>query len=121
MYALEKGVSINNITFSSDGNAGMAKKDANGETNLYKAPVDLNLKQVVLLIQEAGMSITDAFKIITTNPARNLSLPYKGKLAPSFDADLCFFDQNFNLTDVFSKGNRMMQDSKIVKFNYYEK
>jgi len=121
LFALEKGVLIDNITFSSDGNAGMAKKDANGNTvGLYKAPVDLNLKQVILLVQDAKMSITDAFKIITTDPAKNLSLTHKGKLATGFDADLCFFDQDFNLTDVISKGNRMMKNGKVVKFNFYE-
>jgi beta-aspartyl-dipeptidase (metallo-type) len=122
LYALEKGVSIDNITFSSDGNAGMAKKDANGNINdLYKAPVELNLKQVLLLIKDAGMTVSDAFKIITTNPARNLSLKQKGKLAAGFDADLCFFDDEFNLTDVISKGKIMMQDSQVIKYNFCEK
>jgi beta-aspartyl-dipeptidase (metallo-type) len=120
LYALEKGVSINNITFSSDGNAGMARKAENGDiVKLYKAPVDLNLKQVILLIQEAGMSVSDAFKIITTNPARNLSLFHKGKVATGFDADLCFFDKQFNLTDVISRGKVMMKDCEIVKTNHY--
>jgi beta-aspartyl-dipeptidase (metallo-type) len=120
LYALEKGVSINNITFSSDGNAGMAKTDENGNlVHLYKAPVDLNLKQVISLIQEAGISISEAFKLITTNPARNLSLAHKGKVATGFDADLCFFDKQFNLTDVISRGNIMMKDCEIVKTNHY--
>jgi beta-aspartyl-dipeptidase (metallo-type) len=110
------------MTFSSDGNAGMAKKDENGAiVSLYKAPVDLNLKQVVLLIKEGGLSISDAFKIITANPARNLSLKYKGKIEVGFDADLCVFDKDFNLTDVISRANIMMKDSKITKFNCYEK
>jgi len=121
MYALKQGVSIDNMTFSSDGNAGMAKKDKNGGiSKLYKAPVDLNLKQVILLIQEAGMSISDAFKLITTNPARNLSLKQKGKIEVGFDADLCFFDINLKLTDVISKGHKMMKNNEIVKCNYYE-
>jgi beta-aspartyl-dipeptidase (metallo-type) len=120
LYALEKGVSIDNMTFSSDGNAGMAKKDENGNiTRLYKAPVDLNLKQVILLIQEAGMSISDAFKLITTNPARNLSLTHKGKVATGFDADFCFFDPQFNLTDVIARGNVMMKGCEIIKTNHY--
>jgi len=120
LYALEKGVSINNITLSSDGNAGMAKTDENGNiVYLYKAPVDLNLKQVISLIQEAGMAISDAFKLITTNPARNLSLSQKGKVMTGFDADLCFFDKQFNLTDVISRGNIMMKDCEIVKANKY--
>jgi len=121
MYALKQGVSIDNMTFSSDGNAGMAKKDKNGGiSKLYKAPVDLNLKQVILLIQEAGMSISDAFKLITTNPARNLSLKQKGKIEVGFDADLCFFDINLKLTDVIYKGHKMMKNNEIVKCNYYE-
>lgn len=122
LYALENGVSIDNITFSSDGNAGMAIKDENGNgIDLYKAPVDLNLKQVILLIKEAGMSISDALKIITANPARNLSLAQKGVIALGNDADFCFFDSDFNLTDVIARGNRMMENSKVIKFNFYEK
>ncbi len=122
LYALEHGVSIDNMTFSSDGNAGMAKKDEHGEiVKLYKAPVDLNLKQVILLVQEGGLSISDAFKLITTNPARNLSLCHKGKIAVGYDADLCIFDPALKLTDVFSRANTMMRDQQILKFNHYEK
>jgi len=122
LYALERGVSIDNMTFSSDGNAGMAKKDEHGVVvKLYKAPVDLNLKQVILLIQEAGMSISDAFKLITANPARNLSLSHKGHVAVGYDADLCIFDSELNLTDVFARANTMMRDKQILKFNHYEK
>ncbi len=120
LYALEKGASIENITFSSDGNAGMAKKDENGNIEyLYKAPIDLNLKQVILLIQEVGMSISDAFKLITTNPAKNLSLPHKGKIAINYDADFCFFDKDFTLTDVISKGKVMMNDCKIINGKFF--
>jgi beta-aspartyl-dipeptidase (metallo-type) len=120
LYALENGASIDNITFSSDGNAGMAKKDENGNIiNLYKAPVDLNLKQVILLIQEGGMSIGEAFKLITTNPAKNLSLPHKGKIAINYDADFCFFDKDFTLTDVISKGKVMMNDCKIINGKFF--
>jgi len=122
LYAIEKGVSINNMTFSSDGNAGMAKKDDYGNIiNLYKAPVDLNLKQVILLIQEGGLSISEAFKLITTNPAKNLSLQHKGRVAINYDADLCFFDKDFTLTDVFAKGKQMMVDTKVLNGKYFIK
>ena len=122
LYALEKGVSIDNITFSSDGNAGMAKKDENGNIEyLYKAPIDLNLKQVILLIQEGGMTISEAFKLITTNPAKNLSLHHKGKIALNYDADICFFDKDFTLTDVFARGKHRMIDNKIINGNYFQK
>jgi beta-aspartyl-dipeptidase (metallo-type) len=122
LYALEQGVSIDNMTFSSDGNAGMAKINGNGETTeLYKAPVNLNLKQVILLIKEGGISVTDAIKLITTNPARNLSLKQKGKIEVGYDADLCFFNTDFTLTDVIAKGHAMMKDNQLIKCNCYEK
>jgi beta-aspartyl-dipeptidase (metallo-type) len=121
LYALDKGVSIDNITLSSDGNAGMAKKDENGTIEyLYKAPIDLNLKQVILLIHEGGMAISEAFKLITTNPAKNLSLQHKGKIAVNFDADICFFNKDFTLTDVFARGKQKMIDGKIVNGNYFQ-
>ena len=120
LYALEKGVSIENITFSSDGNAGLTKKDENGNIlNTFKAPVDQNLKQVVTLIKEEACSITDAFKLITSNPARNLSLHHKGKIQVGNDADFCFFDFNMELSDVIARSNFMMQEGKIVKSNNF--
>jgi len=33
---------------------------------------------------------------------------------------LCFFDINLKLTDVISKGYKMMKNNEIVKCNYYE-
>jgi beta-aspartyl-dipeptidase (metallo-type) len=118
LYAIDKGVSINNITFSSDGNAGMAQKDEMGKlVKTYKAPVDLNLKQVILLIKETGMAISDAFKLITTNPAKNLSLHNKGKIEVGKDADFCIFDRNFELTDVIARSEFMMKDKIILKTN----
>jgi len=119
LYALEQGVSIDNMTFSSDGNAGMAKKDEFGNIKyLYKAPIDLNLKQVILLIKEGGLPISEAFKLITTSPAKNLSLKHKGKIDVGYDADFCFFDPDFTLTDVIARGKRLMNNRKAATGNY---
>lgn len=113
LYALEKGVSIKNLTFSSDGNAGLSKKDENGDTILFGAPFDQNLEQVRLLVREGGLNISEAFSLITSNPAKNLSLPHKGRLRPGADADLCFFDQDLLLTDVMARGKFMMRDANV--------
>jgi beta-aspartyl-dipeptidase (metallo-type) len=122
IYALEKGVSMNNMTFSSDGNAGMSRKDENGYIlNTYKAPVDQNLNQVIMMIKDGAGSISDAFKLITTNPARNLSLHKKGEIKVGNDADFCFFDEDFGLTDVIARANFMMKDGKIMKTNSFIK
>ncbi|MCB0438268.1 MAG: beta-aspartyl-peptidase [Mangrovimonas sp.] len=121
MYALEKGASIDNITFSSDGHAGLTKLDENGQViGVRQAPIDQNLQEVVNLIQLGKVAIGDAFKIITTNPARNLGLKNKGQLAVGFDADLCVFDSNLNLVDVFARGQQMMANGKIIVKGNFE-
>jgi beta-aspartyl-dipeptidase (metallo-type) len=121
LYALNKGVSIDNMTFSSDGNAGMARMNTKGEViEFYKAPVDLNLKEVVNLIKKGRLPVDDAFKLVTSGPAKNLSLVNKGNIDTDKDADLCFFDGNFNLTDVMAMGNWMMKDGTVIKKGSFE-
>lgn len=121
LYALNKGVSIDNMTFSSDGNAGMARMNTAGEViEFYKAPVDLNLKQIVVLIKKGRLPISDAFKLVTSGPAKNLTLPNKGIIDVDKDADLCFFDNDFNLTDVMAMGNWMMKDGTVIKKGSFE-
>lgn len=120
LYAMEKGVSIDNMTFSSDGNAGLTKFDANGNAiGTRKAPIDKNLEEVVLLIKEGKVPMEEALKLITTNPAKNLGLKHKGTIEIGFDADLCCFTEDLQLTDVFAKGQQMMDNGTvIVKGNF---
>ncbi len=121
LYALNKGVSIDNMTFSSDGNAGMARMNKDGEViEFYKAPVDLNYKQVVKLIKKGRLPVSDAFKLVTSGPAKNLSLVNKGAIDLDKDADLCFFDNDLNLTDVMAMGNWMMKDGTVIKTGSFE-
>ncbi|MEW4922204.1 beta-aspartyl-peptidase [Algibacter sp. 2305UL17-15] len=121
LYALEEGVNMDNMTFSSDGHAGLTKFDENkNPIGVRKAPIDKNLEEVVLLIKEGGVSISEALKLVTTNPARNLGLNHKGKIEVGYDADLCCFNENLELTDVFAKGQQMMADKKIIVKGTFE-
>jgi len=121
LHALEQGVAMDNMTFSSDGHAGLSVRDETGNTiGIKKAPIEENLNEVIHLIQKGGVSIEDAFKLITTNPARNLGLKNKGKIEVGFDADLCAFDKGFKLQNVFARGQHMMQDSKIIVKGTFE-
>jgi beta-aspartyl-dipeptidase (metallo-type) len=122
VYAMESGVSIDQLSFSSDGHAGLAKKDANGMiTALTKAPIYQNLEQVQALILQGGVEISQAIKLVTSNPAKNLSLSHKGAIKVGADADLCFFDEAFQLTDVWAKGEIMMRDTKVIVKGSFEK
>ena len=114
LYALEKGVLIDNMTFSSDGNAGLDRLDDNGNLIGFKrAPFDKNLEEVINLVTIGGIPLEKAIKLITTNPAKNLGLKNKGHAKVGYDADLCFFDSSFKLQTVISKGNFVLKDSDL--------
>lgn len=115
LYALESGVPIEKMTFSSDGHAGLTKFNAQGEAiGLRQAPFDQNLAEVVKLVQLGGIPIAEAFQLITTNPATNLGLANKGRIAPGCDADMCWFDEQLQLCDVFTHGKPVMRSGKIL-------
>lgn len=116
LHALEKGVPIEKMTFSSDGNAGLEKKDESGKMIGFRAaPIDQNLFEVIELIKEGTVSIDDALKLITVNPATNLGITdKKGKLSVGGDADLCLFDSEWNLTDVFAMGKSIKRNSEVI-------
>jgi len=121
LYALEQGIPMERMTFSSDGNAGIGITNEQGELiGFKKAPIHRNLEEVVLLIKEGGVEIGEAFKLITSSPAHNLKLPHKGKVAVGLDADFCFFDEDFNLLDVFARGQHMMKDGELLKKGSFE-
>ncbi|PRP66241.1 beta-aspartyl-peptidase [Nonlabens agnitus] len=115
LYALEEGVSMDLMTFSSDGHAGLTRSDENGNYLGDKiAPFNTNFEQVVKLIQTGKVTAEEALKLITSSPAKNLGLELKGHLAVGSDADLCFLDDNLKLTDVFARGKQMMKDNEVI-------
>ena len=122
LYALENNVSIDNITFSSDGNAGLDKLDDNNNlVGFRSAPFDKNLEEVINLHKLGGVAFEDSLKLITSNPAKNLGLKSKGHLKNNFDADLCFFDSDLKLSSVIANGKFMMKDGDLVVKGSFEK
>lgn len=115
LYALEQGISIDKLTYSSDGHAGLSKLNAEGnQIGFRSAPFDQNLFETIQLIKQARLSPAQAFRLITSNPAANLGLKNKGRVAPGYDADLCFFDDQWQLCDVIANGKMVMTDGKIT-------
>ncbi len=120
LIALEKGVSISNMTFSSDGNGGVRKVyPKTGNETYTLAPLHKNLEQVIKLINEAGVSAKDAFKLVTENAAKTMNLKNKGKIEIGYDADFCFFSDDYKLHSVISRGNIMMMNG-IAKKGAFE-
>ena len=121
LKALEAGVPIEQITFSSDGRGGVRSiHPVTGEVSYSPAPLHLNLQEMVLLAKEVQLPLEKALCLITSNPARNLKLKTKGRIEVGGDADLCILDQSLNLTDVIARGEVMMENGQIRKKGRYE-
>lgn len=103
--ALEMGVPLENMTFSSDGRGGVRRENpTTGEITYTPAPLDLNYKEFVKLIKEQILPLEKALKLTTTNPARNLSLSHKGRIAVGNDADFILINDDLSIYNVFAKG-----------------
>ncbi|MGL4292795.1 MAG: beta-aspartyl-peptidase [Bacteroidales bacterium] len=121
LQALESGVSIDKMTFSSDGNAGVRRIDPQTGTDTYTlAPLHLNLEQTIRLITEGGIAEADAFRLITENAARVMKLKTKGQLKPGFDADFCFFDRDYKLQTVIARGTTFMNEGRVIRKGNFE-
>ncbi len=106
LAALKKGVSVDNITISTDGGGGVRRVDpVTGEEVYGTATVDSNLVMLVNLVTRYGVKFEDALKFLTANPAREYSLKTKGHLAAGYDADLIIWNDDFTLRQVIAKGS----------------
>ena len=122
LYALDNNVSIDNMSFSSDGNAGLDKLDKNNNLVGFKsAPFDKNFEEVINLYKLGGIPLEDALKLITSNPAKNLGLKNKGQVKVNSDADLCFLNSDLELNTVIANGKFMMQEGALVVKGSFEK
>lgn len=121
LEALEKGVPIDRITFSSDGHGGVRRVNPNtGNITYTPAPLNLNFQEMALLVKNGQLELEKALTLITTNPASNLKLKAKGSIAPGYDADLCFLDSSLNLINVIARGRFVMKNKQIISKGTYE-
>ena len=119
---LEQGVPENQITFSSDGQGSMPIFGKDGAclglgvgkvTSLYREVRDTILTEKV--------SITQALKPVTANPAELLKLTHKGRIASGKDADLVLVEENsLNIDTVLAKGQIMVWEGKASKKGTFE-
>ena len=117
--ALDAGISIKQMTISSDGNGSMPKFNENGEMiGLTAASVDANLKAVPLL-READFSVTDIYSLLSTNVADSLGID-KGRIAVGADADFTAFSQDMELSHVIARGRVMMADGEVLVKGTFE-
>ncbi len=120
--ALEEGVSIEQMTLSSDSNGSMPVFDEEGR--MIKLAVG-EIRKLYLewrdLVQE-GFSLEDTLKLVTSNPARRAGIErQKGSVEEGKDADLLIFNEDLTIETVIAKGRLMMgQGQLLVKGTFEE-
>jgi beta-aspartyl-dipeptidase (metallo-type) len=119
---LDAGVSVSQITFTSDGQGSLPVFDVNGRferlgvgrvTSLFAA-----VREAVL---NEGVPLPIALQAVTSNPARILKLGGKGRLAAGADADVTLLDpETLEIRGVIAKGRWMMRDGQLLVKGTFE-
>ncbi|PFH88565.1 beta-aspartyl-peptidase [Bacillus sp. AFS088145] len=115
---LEEGVQIENITFSSDGQASLPFFDTNGDyLGLQIGKISSLYQEVRDGVIDEGIPLEVALQVITSNPAQVLKLPHKGNLKPGNDADIVMLNQDtLEIETVIALGKKMVEEGiPIVK------
>ena len=112
---LEKKAPLTHITISSDGNGSFPVFDQKGNlTGLTIATQKSLLENFRYLMKKNILSLEDGLKLFSTNPARFYKLNQKGEIKVGKDADLLLFDKDYNITDFYVRGRKMIVEGKLV-------
>lgn len=112
---LDQGVPIEQITFTSDGQASLPEFNELGEfIGLQVGKVSSLYKEVRDAVVEEGIPLETALKVITSNPATILKLRRKGQIAVGYDADIVFLEKETKTIEtVMAKGMVMIESGEI--------
>ena len=119
---LEAGVDPGQITFTSDGQGSLPDWDRNGRLQ------DISVGRVTSLfpavreaVQDEGLPLETALRVITANPARSLKLRSKGQLAPGMDADIVLLSaKDLEVRSVVAKGRLLMKAGRPLTKGRFE-
>ncbi len=116
------GVDLSKVTISSDGNGSRPLFSNDGELiGMTTGTVATLWDSVRTLVVEGVVSLTDALRLITTNPADRLGLSErKGRIEPGVDADIVILDRDLNIDKVFALGRLMVDGGVPVVKGAYE-
>lgn len=108
--ALDSGVPIEHISFSSDGQGSLPIFDSSGEQQGYDVgSCSALLAELKDAVFEEKIPLEKALSVITVNPATMYGLSGKGVLAPGYDADIVLLNTDFSINSIIS-GGRLRED-----------
>jgi len=120
IYAMDQGLSIEQMTFSSDGNAGLDRLDENKNFIGVRAASFAENFHEMRALHQSGIALEEALKPITSGPAKNLGLANKGRIKVGADADFCILDDQLQLQSVIARGQKMMENGQLTVKDTFE-
>ncbi len=119
--ALDGGVSIDQITLSSDSNGSMPIFDDKGKIIKLAVGDIQNLYLEWKGLVEEGFSLEDVLKMVTSNPAKRTGIDRtKGSIEVGKDADLLILDKDLKIESVMAKGLMMIHQGKVLVKGTFE-
>jgi len=101
---LDSGAAADRVTISSDGGGCLPEFDAEGRVVRAGVGRPRALAETLAGLLASGRSLSEVLPAFTSNVARLLRLPRKGRIAGGFDADLVVLDDEGLPTDVMAGG-----------------
>ena len=119
---LDQDVDLAKITMSSDGKGSMPRFNDQGELIGMATGSVASLCEVLRnLVNSNVLSLSDALKPITSNPADRLGRSdHKGRIQEGADANLVILDEDLQIDQVFAKGQLMVDKGEAVVKGTFE-
>lgn len=120
-YCLNQGAALDSLTITSDGHGSLPVFDGSGGVKGLREAKLSWLHSEVKSMVKGGLSLEQALRPVTINPAKLLKLyPQKGVLKPGSDADIVVLDQQLNVEQVFAKGRWLVKAGQAVVKGMFE-
>lgn len=117
----ENGVSLKNITFSSDGRGSWSTYDDKGRIKeIGCSSCNTVFNSVKDLINKNVLTIEEALTLVTENVASALNLKERGSISKNSFADILILDKELSLDSVMMSGKFVMKDKNIIVKGTYE-
>lgn len=114
---LDAGGPLEQVTFSSDGNASRVLAD--GKIDYTR--IGTLIEEFRDCVQKEGIPIPQALAVVTRNAARLLGMANeRGSLQEGFWADLALFTKDLELTDLMAGGRWLLRDGVMAQLDPFE-
>jgi beta-aspartyl-dipeptidase (metallo-type) len=109
-----------NVTVSSDAGGCLPVFDAEGRVSSMDVGRPAALGAALRTLLQRGEPLARVLPAFTSNVARLLQLPLKGRIAPGADADLVVLDASGGIRDVMVRGQWHVRNGRAVRRGTFE-